>query len=212
MKLFPLALLTSLPFATLAEPLEIEYSALYSHVKKLDEESMPSLQFAFGFVHVGTRQLCDITSAYIHTQKQDMPLVVSKEQRFTVPNERALKLANATVRLELGQAANQCDMSVQLETKPEVLKSQYNIEELRGLFAEYDAFFDEMGGFLSFMMPDVKGLMLQMPEGSGAASLNDQPVALPVQNGRWVLDKAFLEGQGQLTLPVSPLRITALTE
>lgn len=211
MKIAPLVLLTCLPLAAFADTLEIEYASLYSHVKKLDEESMPSLQFAFGFVHVGSRQLCDIHSAYIHTPKQDIPLTISEEQRFTVPTDKALKLADATVRLELGKAANQCDMSVQLETTPQQLKSQYTLEELRHLFAEYQAFFDEMGGFLSFMMPKVKGLMLQMPPDSGTATLNGQPLALAVQNGRWILDDTLLEGQGQLTLPAPPVRITAWT-
>ena len=93
-----------------------------------------------------------------------MPLEVSGEGRFTVPTEKALKLANALVRIDLNERANVCDMSVQLETKPEYLKQYYTKDDLTFLYGQYEAFFNEMGSFLSFMMPSVKGLMIQFDD------------------------------------------------
>ena len=147
-----------------AETIDAEYSRFYSHVKKLDNEDTQALQFAFGFVRVGEGRLCGVNAASIVTDKKTMELEVSDEGRFTVPTERALKLANALVRIDLVERANVCDMSVQLETKPEYLKQYYKKEELTFLYEQYEAFFNEMGSFLSFMMPSVKGLMIQFDD------------------------------------------------
>ena len=147
-----------------AETIDVEYSRFYSHVKKLDNEDTQALQFAFGFVRVGEGRLCEVNGAAIVTDKKTMALTVSEEGRFTVPTEKALKLANALVRIDLGERANVCDMSVQLETKPEYLKQYYTKDDLTFLYGQYEAFFNEMGSFLSFMMPSVKGLMIQFDD------------------------------------------------
>ena len=130
-----------------AETIDVEYSRFYSHVKKLDNEDTQALQFAFGFVRVGEGRLCEVNGASIVTDKKTMPLEVSDEGRFTVPTEKALKLANALVRIDLNERANVCDMSVQLETKPEYLKQYYTKDDLTFLYGQYEAFFNEMGSF-----------------------------------------------------------------
>lgn len=194
-------------FPACAESIDVEYSRFYSHVKKLDNEDTQALQFAFGFLRVGEGRLCDINQADIVTDKQTMTLEVSKEGRFTVPTERALKLANAYVRIDLKEAANLCDMSVQLETQPSYLKPHYTVEELNFLYAQYEAFFNEMGSFLSFLMPSVTGLMIQF---------NDEnldyitPEGLPINNGVLQLNEDWLKDAKGITLPEAPLRITAL--
>jgi len=81
-------------FTVQADVIEVEYKRFYSHTKKLDSEDTQSLQFAFGFVNVrqpGT--LCAIRTANIITPKKTLSLEVSPEGRFTVPTEKALKLA-----------------------------------------------------------------------------------------------------------------------
>ena len=112
-----------------AEVIQVEYSRFYSHVKKLDGEDTQALQFAFGFQRVGEGRLCEINNAKIVTDKQTLPLEVSEEYRFTVPSEKVLKMAEAFVEIDLAEAANLCDMSVQLETKTAYLKMRYSKEE-----------------------------------------------------------------------------------
>ena len=192
---------------TFSETIDVEYSRFYSHIKKLDNEDTQALQFAFGFIRVGEGRLCGIKQAEIVTDKKNMPLDVSEEGRFTVPAEKALKLANALVRISLEERANVCDMSVQLETKPEYLKQYYTKDDLDFLYEQYAAFFNEMGSFLSFMMPSVKGLMVQF---------NDKhldfvtPQGVKVNNGIMQLDEEWLKDAKDLTLPEAPLRITAM--
>nr|WP_278343585.1 DUF2987 domain-containing protein [Alteromonas macleodii] len=190
-----------------AETIDVEYSRFYSHVKKLDNEDTQALQFAFGFVRVGEGRLCEVNGASIVTDKKTMPLEVSGEGRFTVPTEKALKLANALVRIDLNERANVCDMSVQLETKPEYLKQHYTKEDLTFLYAQYEAFFNEMGSFLSFMMPSVKGLMIQFDD----KNLDFiTPQGVQINNGVLHLDQAWINDAKGLTLPHAPLRVTAM--
>ena len=190
-----------------AETIDVEYSRFYSHVKKLDNEDTQALQFAFGFVRVGEGRLCGINNAEIVTDKQTLPLEVSNEGRFTVPTEKALKLANALVRIDLKEAANVCDMSVQLETKAEYLKQYYSQEELSFLFEQYAAFFNEMGSFLSFLMPSVKGLMIQFDD----KNLDFiTPQGVHINNGVLQLEQQWIGEAKDLTLPHAPLRITAM--
>ena len=190
-----------------AETIDVEYSRFYSHVKKLDNDDTQALQFAFGFVRVGEGRLCGINNAEIVTDKQTLPLEVSNEGRFTVPTEKALKLANALVRIDLQEAANVCDMSVQLETKAEYLKQYYSQEELSFLFEQYAAFFNEMGSFLSFLMPSVKGLMIQFDD----KNLDFiTPQGVQINNGVLQLEQQWIGEAKGLTLPHAPLRITAM--
>ena len=196
-------------FSAGAEQIEVEYKRFYSHINKLGDENTSALQFAFGFLRVGTTGLCKINSATIVTQKQDIPLDVSPEQRFLVPKEKALKLADASVLIDLDQPANLCDMSVQIETTAEYLKTEYSAEDLAYIKQQYEAFFNEMGGFLSFMMPSVQGLTFRFTDSELDAQV---PGAPAITNGMLMLDNDWLAQGKTLKLPEVPLRITALAK
>ena len=150
-----------------------------------------------------------INSAQIVTQKQTIDLDVSEEQRFLVPKERALKLADANILIDLEEAANVCDMSVQIETKAEYIKTDYTVEELAYITRQYEAFFNEMGGFLSFMMPSVNGLIFRFADTTLDAAI---PGTNGINNGMLMLDKDWLDEGNALSLPEAPLRITALAK
>jgi hypothetical protein len=190
-----------------ADEVEVRYKTFYSHVKKLDNEDTQALQFAFGFKHVAKGNLCTINSARISTEKQQLPLTVTPENRFTIQSEKALNLANAYVVIDFKEPSNQCDISVQLETKPEYLKTNYTFEELRFIYEQYEAFFNEMGSFLSFMMPTVKGLTFQFSD----KNLNQTSKSGEVINeGLLILNDEWFERRKGLKLNTTPLRITAL--
>jgi hypothetical protein len=196
-----------LPASLMAEPLVVEYSSFYSHVRNLQDEDTDALQFAFGFKKVQSRDLCHINSAFIHTQKQDIDLTVSAEQRFTVPSEKALKQARAEVVLDLQESANKCDMSVQLETKPDWLKTDYSPSELKKLYTQYEAFFDDMGSFLAFLMPTVEGMTVHFADHHLNRVIDDE---LKIIEGKLHLSQGWIESNQGLTLPAKPLRITAI--
>ncbi|KXJ60099.1 MAG: hypothetical protein AXW14_13845 [Alteromonas sp. Nap_26] len=190
-----------------AETIGVEYSRFYSHVKKLDNEDTQALQFAFGFIRVGEGRLCGIKEAAIVTDKKTLPLTVSDEGRFAVPNEKALKLANALVSIALDEPANVCDMSVQLETKPEYLKQYYSKDDLNFLYGQYEAFFNEMGSFLSFLMPTVTGLMIHFDD----KELDFiTPQGYEITNGVLRIEQDAISASKGITLPKAPLRITAI--
>jgi hypothetical protein len=100
-------------------------------------------------------------------------------------------------------------MSVQLETLPSFLKIQYSHDELLLLFNQYQAFFDEMGGFLSFMMPSPQGLVLQFD--NATAPLKEGKILL-YENGNVRLSEDWLILGKGLELTTPPLRITAIIE
>jgi hypothetical protein len=196
-----------LPKPTQAEEIQVSYKTFYSHVRKIDNEDTQALQFAFGFIHVTTGRLCKINAARISTQKQQIPLDVSAENRFTVPSERALSMADASIIIDVTEPSNQCDISVQLETKPEYLKRYYSFEDLTFIHEQYEAFFSEMGSFMSFMMPSVNGLVIQFEDQSLTTTMAN---GYQITQGSLTLDEAFFERKKPLNLPVVPLRITAL--
>lgn len=190
-----------------ADEVEVSYKTFYSHVKKLDNEDTKALQFAFGFKHVGTGELCTINKARISTQKVQLPLMVTAENRFTIQSEKALSLADAFVVIDFKEPSNQCDISVQLETKPEFLKAEYTFEEMQFIYEQYEAFFNEMGSFLSFMMPTVKGLMLQFRDQDLREATKTGEM---VNAGTLMLDDEWFERKKGLKLQTIPLRITAM--
>jgi hypothetical protein len=192
-----------------AETLEVEYASFYSHVKKLDDPSTDALRFAFGFRHIEEQRLCHISSAQIVTQKQTVPLTVENNYRFTVPTDKILKMAKAMVVIELDDQANKCDMSVQLETLPSFLKTQYSHDDLIFLLNQYQAFFEEMGGILSFMMPSAEGLLFHF---NSDVQLPKSLRALVDKEGSIILSKTWLMEQKGLEIPSKPLRITAIID
>lgn len=196
-------------FQVKSETLEVEYASFYSHVKKLDDPQTNALRFAFGFLHITDKRLCHISSAKITTQKKTIALNVENNTRFTVPTDKILKMAKAKVVIELDDRANQCDMSVQLETLPSYLKLQYSHDELILLFNQYQTFFDEMGGFLSFMMPSPQGLYIHSEE---QLPLLDGGNSLLIKNGDIKLSEEWLLLGKGLQLVNLPLRITAVIE
>ena len=203
-------IIMSLVWSTCAvsEELQVDYKTFYSHVRKLDSEDTNALQFAFGFVNIHTKALCEISSARISTQKQQIPIHVTAENRFTLPSEKALRLADALVILELTQAANICDISVQLETKPEYLKRSYDAQELKLLLSQYQTFFDDIGGFMSFLMPKVNGITIQFSADDLSGTTD---TGLDIKNGRLFLSASDVADINTLVLPQMPLRITAST-
>ena len=191
-----------------ADELQVAYKTFYSHVRKLDSQETEALQFAFGFINIHTQKLCGITGARISTQKQQIPIQVSKENRFTLPSERALRMADALVILQLVEASNICDISVQLETKADFVKDKYSSQELLMLLTQYETFFDDIGGFLSFMMPKVDGLTIQFLDDTLSAVTNN---GMKIENGRLLISAAEIQNVKELVLPQIPLRITAST-
>lgn len=188
-----------------ADMLPVEYKGFYSHLRKLKGDELNALQFAFGFKNVQSDKLCNINRAVIITDKKDIPVSVSPANRFTLPTERALRLADAIVLIDLQEAHNQCDMSVQLETKAEYLKMQYQQEELQMLFMQFDSFFDEMGSFLWFLMPDLESINLVFETTETTVILDD---TLSIKNGILSLSQSQIEQLSTLTLPMKPIRIS----
>jgi hypothetical protein len=190
--------------------LEVAYKTFYSHTRKLSGDDITALRFAFGFTNIHAESsLCHIDNAYIHTQKVDIPLIVSAEQRFSIPSEKALSLADAKIMLAIREQTNHCDINVQIETLPEYLKEQYTQADMSFILNQYMAFFDEMGGFMSFLMPQVSGLQLRFEDDTLNADLGNQ---LSIVQGILRLSKAQIGALKDITLPRAPLRITALTE
>lgn len=196
------------PFTSYANELQVDYKTFYSHVRKLSGEDTQALQFAFGFMNIHTKKLCTINEARISTQKVQMPITVTPENRFTIPKEKALRLADAKVILNLEEANNICDISVQLETKPEYLKTQYPESELQFLYEQYQAFFNEMGSFMSFMMPQVNGLTIHFEDKTLNRALSN---GMRIQDGLLTLASEDFKMIDRINLPEAPLRITAKT-
>lgn len=189
-----------------ADSLTVEYATFYSHLNKIDSEETPSLQFAFGFKNIDTGSLCIIESARIETQKVTIDVDVSPENRFLLPTEKALKQARAIVEIELKEKANKCDISVQLETTRDALKTSYTKQELSDLLQQYTTFFDDMGGFLSFLMPGVTGLHFHFSD----TNQLDLPLGATQEgNHLFLSEQAFKKNY---EFPIAPYRITAVTE
>jgi len=197
-----------------ADTMPLKYGDFYSHLKKLDKEDTPALQFAFGFVHVESKRLCHIEKVKIVTPKQTIDVNKTAENRFTLPTEKALKQARAIVEVTLDDNSHQCDMSVQLETKPDFLKKHYSQKELSELLNQYVTFFDDMGGFFSFLMPDVSGLTLHFSEHLPAQMIDQsgKSSGMIVTQRKISLTQQWLTTANNLTLPHKPLRITAITK
>ncbi|MBC3766936.1 DUF2987 domain-containing protein [Neptunicella marina] len=199
-----------LPFFATAETLKLEYATFYSHLRKIDDEALNKLQFAFGFKHVGENRLCQIGKALIHTQKVDLPVDVSSSQRFTLPTEKALKLARAEVQLDIVEPVNQCDMSVKIEAKTGLLKDSLSKSEIVMLMAQFDEFYSDMGSFLSFLMPKPDGLLFEFSQKQAVTVYGlSQPELKWKGEQLFVAREAIEKMKGKLSFNLPPQSITA---
>lgn len=150
--------------------LKVEYKNFYTHLRKLDPQHLPHLHFAFGFILPKSKSTCAIDDVLIHTPKKDIPIAISSANRFSLPRERALKLADAEVHIQFqsqffddyGVTAEACDLSVRLEAN---LRQQATLsaKELQALNADFKSFFENMGiGLFSFMMPEPQGIKIHL--------------------------------------------------
>lgn len=209
-----LGLLLSYVPMSQADWIHRDYADFYRHLRKLNDEELSQLQLAFGFVNVRSKALCSVQHVIIDTPKQKMPMPVIRN-RFVLPAENALKLANAKVRIEIAEPANQCDLSVQLEAQHQHYKAQISAADLKLLDQQFSNFFSEMGGLLSFMMPSSQGLVVQFYQDEIASVKQN----LAQKAGfSWVEDKLYIQSdwiksnQSELNLVKKPLRVTALVK
>jgi hypothetical protein len=77
------------------------------------------------------------------------------------------------------------------------------------LFNQYQAFFEEMGGFLSFMMPSPKGLVFHFDT---AVNFPKELQNLLDKNGEVALSQKWLMQEQGLDLPSKPIRVTAIVD
>ncbi|KXI30838.1 DUF2987 domain-containing protein [Paraglaciecola hydrolytica] len=196
--------------AAYAGQLELEYSSFYNHLKKIDKEDLSALQFSFGFKKVQEAKLCQINKAQLVTQKVTLPIEINSDYRFTLPTEKALNMAKAVVSIELTEPNNQCDMSVQLETKAEYLNSTYSVADLALLNAQYQEFFADMGSFLAFLMPTTNGLKLVF---SQPPQIVSKQAGVVIAGNEISLNNEWLKTMShELVFTEKPLRITAIVK
>lgn len=196
--------------AAQAGELHLDYSDFYSHLRKLDDEELQPLHFAFGFVNVQSKDLCQVQSVMINTDKMDIPVGVMANNRFVLPTEKALKLAKARLFIKLSEPENRCDLSVLLEAKPALFQDGVDAAELGMLMAAFQRFFDKMGSFLSFMMPSATGLQITVADDS---LVPEAFKALSTFNsGHWHVEAASLPKLPNEIRLEGVQRITALTQ
>jgi|GEM_PF-3912839 len=185
--------------------LSVEYKKFYIHLRKLDPEDMPRLHFAFGFILPKTKAICPIENVYIHTPKQDIPITTAHTNRFSLPKERALKLAEAEVHvrfqsqflLDYGVTADMCNLSVRLEANlPQ--KAALPPTELQSLNIEFKTFFEKMGaGLFSFMMPEPHGVKLHLKQEYASTQSHGLFQGMRISNGTVLLEDHWIRDNHQ---------------
>lgn len=195
--------------------LKVAYKNFYTHLRKLDPQTLPRLHFAFGFVLPESKALCPLDEVFIHTPKKDIPIAIFNTNRFSLPRERALKLADAEVYIRFkadffeqhAVTAEACDLSVRLEA--DLLQhTTLSVPDLQALNADFKTFFDNMGiGLFSFMMPETQGIKIHLqPSNTTDGDTTDKPEELfhgvTIANGVVFLDDNWI-GRNQQALDLS---------
>ena len=120
-------------------------------------------------------------------------------------------MADAQVVLDLVEPANQCDLSVQLQAKPVALSRHYTSGEISDLYQQFEAFFAEMGGFLSFLMPAPQGLQLHFSRATEVVKGQLSDASYWQDNTLWLHEKD-IGSLPDLELSRLPYQITVWME
>ncbi|MDN3651401.1 DUF2987 domain-containing protein [Thalassotalea ponticola] len=173
MKKIILATLAGLAVVTSAQAVDLEYKGFYQRLNLIEENQLDKITMGFYLVDAHSRQRCQLSKAtMLNKSGNHDDIAIGADNQLMVPLSKSYYDNFSVLRVEQQEARQNCILQMQIQAKDKT-QVRYSYSELAELKQQMQTLVDEFGGFLSFMMPDVIGVHIDMVTSSGVMYVGD---------------------------------------
>lgn len=155
--------LVALSNCALANTLVLNYDGFFDRMEDLNEPEYTGVKLAFYLTDKSSGLSCDIESATLETKLKTREIYVLEGGEILLPYDKQLDLDKAKVVLKQ-KGQQECGLDMRLESNG-LLSAEISSQDITTLTDKFDAALEELGGMMSFLLPDVVGVQyLSVPD------------------------------------------------
>ncbi|QBY05844.1 DUF2987 domain-containing protein [Thalassotalea sp. HSM 43] len=141
---------------------DLEYKGFYQRLNLIEENKLDKITMAFYLVDSYKRSRCVLSDAkMLNKNGQHDDIAIADDGQLLVPLSQSYYDNFAVLRVEQQDAGQNCILQMQMQVKDKQQKA-FSFSELALITWQMQELVDEFGGLLSFMMPNVQGLHIDM--------------------------------------------------
>lgn len=182
------------------------YSKLFTQLKNNTKEGHEDVKVGIFFVNPQTKQLCDITKAWMEKEEHYEEFVIPESKELPLPIDNNLRSANPLVFVQFPQDTR-CDYSLVVMTK-EPLQGKITYEQLKPLMPQMKTILDDLGGmFSSWFTPDVEGVTMEFANQLNGDVIFSSGKRKAIVNGKVQVALSDIGEGGYMVLPQQTMRV-----
>lgn len=151
-----LFLLSGAVCASDTQQMVLNYDGFFDRMESLDDPEFVDVKLAFYFTQRGKTNACPITSAKLKTELKSQDVYYFDSGEVVLPFDKQLDLDKAKLVIE-SKAGFDCGLNMRIESK-QIFSDSMSKDQTQQLIHSFDVALDELGGMMSFLMPDVTGV------------------------------------------------------
>ena len=164
----PLLLLLSMPaFADL----QLNYNGFYGWMKKLQQAEYSDITLTFALLGERSGQPCRFYSLKLQSDQHDISLDTAGNGDISLPYDEALKNSNAVLSVLQADNAEPCQIQFRLRSRMR-LAATLDHTTLTHYQRQFDTLLDDMAGLGKYWLPEVSGVIVQLPDASVTADMD----------------------------------------
>lgn len=136
--------------------LELNYDGFFDRMDDLDEAEYVDVKLAFYFNQLNSKKACPIRSAKLQTKIKSMPVYYLEDGEVLLPFDEQLDMDKAKLLIETEKGLN-CGLNMRLENSF-LLNQTMDNTKLVHLVATFNDALQDLGGMMSFLVPQVTGV------------------------------------------------------
>ncbi|WP_371185343.1 DUF2987 domain-containing protein [Thalassotalea maritima] len=149
-------------FASSVQAVDLEYKGFYQRLTLIEENNLDKITIGFYLVDSYTRERCPLTGAkMLKRDGSKDPIDIAADGQLMVPLSQQYYDEFALLRVEQSDDRQNCILQMQMQARDKQ-QTEFSYQQLATITWQLQELVDEFGGFLSFMMPDVQGLHIQL--------------------------------------------------
>ena len=166
--LMPLLLVLCAPASA---DLLLSYNGFYNRMKKLQQPEYSDITLAFALTGERSGQACKYYSLGLKSDLHDIVLDIAGNGEISLPYDEALKNSNAVLSVLQADNAEPCQIQFRLRSRMR-LAATLDHTTLTHYQRQFDTLLDDMAGLGKYWLPEVNGVIVQLPDASVTADMD----------------------------------------
>lgn len=147
-----------------AETLSLNYEGFYDRMKVLNDEDYSLVDMQFMLVTEREGKPCPVTEGLLLTESTEQNILIKEDNKqIFLPFDKQLDSDKAILTFKI-PGPTRCTLSMQV-TSSLALATEISTVKLREVRNQFDDLYDDLAGiFVSWLLPDVKGVIMDFDE------------------------------------------------